>query len=418
LVVTAARISLLWAAIDALTQDPVIFLIPLIAAVIGWGTNVVAVQMMFHPLDFVGFGFVGWQGIVPANARNLAAKSTDLITQKLINLGTIFEDFDPDKFANDHLDEAVDELTDQVIAETAEIYAKDMWANADDAVKAQIRGMIRADIEKVTTKILADIGDNIEDILDLKEIVVDTAERDKALIGRMFQTTGAPEFKFIKRSGAYFGLVFGVVQMFAWTFYPAWWVLPFFGFFVGYATNWLALKLIFEPIEPKKVGPFVIQGLFHKRQNEVSKEFADMLSKEILNTEAMVEKMTNGNGGDKLFGIVEGHVGAMLDGYSNNPMVAAMIPADKMGDIRTELFGRLREELPKPGGFLHTFTTRAIDVYGELFDRMTQLDPESFEGVLRPAFQRDEWKLIVAGAVLGLGAGIAQLLYLFGDSLA
>jgi len=374
--------------------------------------------MMFHPIDFVGLGPVGWQGIVPAHAKNLAAKSTDLITQKLINLGTIFETFDAGDFASQHLDNAVEELTDQVLEETAERYAGPMWANANDAIKAQIRAMIRAEIEAVTTKILADIGDNIEEILDLKAIVVDTAERDRALIGRMFQTTGAPEFKFIKISGAYFGFAFGVVQMFAWAFYPAWWVLPFFGFFVGYATNWLAIKLIFEPAQPKKVGPFVVQGLFHKRQQEVSKEFADMLSKEILNTDAMVAKMISGDGGRKLFAIVEGHVGEMLDRYSKNPMAAAMVPADKMDEIRAELFARLREELPKPGGFLYTFTSRAIDVYGELFDRMTQLDPESFEGVLRPAFQKDEWKLIVAGAVLGLGAGVLQLVYLFGDALS
>ena len=27
-----------------------------------------------------------------------------------------------------------------------------------------------------------------------------------------------------------------------------------------------ALKLIFEPVEPRKIGPFVLQGLFLKRQ--------------------------------------------------------------------------------------------------------------------------------------------------------
>jgi hypothetical protein len=48
---------------------------------------------------------------------------------------------------------------------------------------------------------------------------------------------------------------------------------------------------------------------------------------------------------------------------------------------------------------------------------MVNLDPESFEGVLRPAFQQDEWKLIVAGAVLGLGAGVLQVLYMFQDML-
>ena len=48
---------------------------------------------------------------------------------------------------------------------------------------------------------------------------------------------------------------------------------------------------------------------------------------------------------------------------------------------------------------------------------MSELNAEEFEGVLRPAFQEDEWKLILAGAVLGLGAGILQVVYIFGDML-
>ena len=77
--------------------DWIVLLIPLISAIVGWGTNVVAVRMMFSPIDFVGIPpILGWQGIVPANAKELAAASTDLITTKLINLRTVFDEFDAD----------------------------------------------------------------------------------------------------------------------------------------------------------------------------------------------------------------------------------------------------------------------------------------------------------------------------------
>ena len=39
-----------------------------------------------------------------------------------------------------------------------------------------------------------------------------------------------------------------------------WWVLPLTGFILGYLTNYLALKMIFEPIEPVDVwGVFTWQ---------------------------------------------------------------------------------------------------------------------------------------------------------------
>lgn len=70
-------------------------------------------------------------------------------------------------------------------------------------------------------------------------------------------------------SGFFFGFLLGLVQMFVWLLYDKPWTLPAGGAIVGYITNWVALKLIFEPVDPVKIGPFVLQGLFLKRQNEV-----------------------------------------------------------------------------------------------------------------------------------------------------
>jgi uncharacterized membrane protein YheB (UPF0754 family) len=195
-------------------------------------------------------------------------------------------------------------------------------------------------------------------------------------------------------------------------------VLPAFGFFVGYATNWLALKLIFEPAEPKKIGPWTIHGLFHKRQQAVAQQYAELVSADIINPDNMTARMVEGAAGEALFAIIDRRLDEMVDRYRDNPMAKMLVPEGDWDAIRAELSERVRAELPKPGGFLHTFTSRAVDVYGELLDRMTELDSASFEGVLRPPFQQDEWKLILAGAVLGLGAGILQVVYLFGDAIA
>lgn len=403
--------------LEAIRQDPLILVIPIISAIIGWGTNVVAVIMMFSPISFVGIWKIGWQGIIPANAARLAADSTRIITTKLLRLRDLFRDFDPKGFAGAHLEKVIDETVEQVIAETAARYAPEMWASAHEMAKQTVRQMVRADVERVMVDILKDMGESIEDILDLEAIVVDTAERDRKIIGDMFQTVGAKEFTFIKVSGAYFGFLFGILQMVAWIYWPLWWTLPLAGFFVGYATNWLALKLIFEPAEPRRVGPWVLQGLFHKRQKEVAEKFSRMVSADILNADNMVRKMVTGETGARFFAIVERHVDALVDRYQQNPMVASMIPADKWTEARTELHRRLREELPRQGGFLHVFTGRAVDIYQELLERMNTLDSKSFEGILRPPFQKDEWKLIVIGGVLGVAVGVLQVVYMFKDSL-
>ena len=49
-------------------------------------------------------------------------------------------------------------------------------------------------------------------------------------------------------------------------------------------------------------------------------------------------------------------------------------------------------------------------------ERMQALSSEEFQDLLRPAFQEDEWILIIVGGVLGAMAGMFQLLVVFGVS--
>ncbi len=46
-------------------------------------------------------------------------------------------------------------------------------------------------------------------------------------------------------------------------------------------------------------------------------------------------------------------------------------------------------------------------------DRIRELTPKEFQNLLRPAFQEDEWILIVLGGVTGFLAGLIHLFVAF-----
>ena len=140
------------------------------------------------------------------------------------------------------------------------------------------------------------------EVLDLKAMVVKLCEANKQDVVRMFQEVGESEFRIIENSGAYFGFLFGVVQM--CVFYvvdtleksysgP---MLPAFGFITGYLTNWVALKLIFRPIHPTPVlcGLVVLQGAFLRRQKEVSEKFSKLNKELFCNAKNLWEEMMHG----------------------------------------------------------------------------------------------------------------------------
>lgn len=399
--------------IDRIAADWLVLTIPVVSAFIGWFTNLVAIKMMFYPTEFVGIRpFLGWQGIVPANARRLAKMSTRLILTKLLSLEELFAPFKGEAFAK-NLTPVVEEITQQVIDEVATKRAPMMWQNAGEFMQNQIRDKIREEVRGVAIKIVDDFSKDITEILDLEKVVVEAIEEDKRLMSLMFLQVGSAEFKFIEVSGAYFGFIFGIPQMLVWVYYPADWSLPLAGFVVGYATNWIALRMIFSPREPKKFGPFTIHGLFHKRQKEVSAEFSKLTAGKVLNADNITKTVTQGPSAAKIRAIVENRVNELIDKYLAHPMAAMLVPEADRPALREELLGRIQDELPKPGGLLHTFAGKAVDIGDEIQTRMEKLPPDEFEGVLRPAFQQDEWKLILAGAVLGVVAGALQVLYVF-----
>jgi uncharacterized membrane protein YheB (UPF0754 family) len=85
----------------------------------------------------------------------------------------------------------------------------------------------------------------------------------KKTLSDLFEMCGRDELKFLTNSGLWFGGLLGVIQMVLWMFWDNPWTLTVGGGIVGLATNWMALKCIFEPVQPTQVGPFVLQVCHH-----------------------------------------------------------------------------------------------------------------------------------------------------------
>ena len=86
-------------------------------------------------------------------------------------------------------------------------------------------------------------------------------------------------------------------------------------------------------------------------------------------------------------------------------------------EIKDLAVERIMERIPDALPLIHDYTEEAMDINTMLRTKLSGLTPEEFEGMLRPAFEEDEWQLIALGAVLGFLVGWAQLAITFGGSL-
>jgi uncharacterized membrane protein YheB (UPF0754 family) len=403
--------------------------IPIIAALVGYVTNVIAVQMTFYPLELWGFRIgkipIGWQGIIPSKSPKMAAISVDLMTSKLISIEDVILQLDPYEMA-DEMGPHMINMTEKVMSETLEEADMVLWESLPQSVKERIYARVTRELPRLIQDMMIDISENIYDLFDLKKMVIEALLRDKQLMVDIFLKCGAEEFKFIERSGLYFGFLFGLVQMGVWAgcshYFPGQqWInliLPVFGGIVGYATNWVALKLIFRPMNPVKVLGMTFQGLFIKRQKEVSAEYARIVAGHIINSQNIYDEMIYGKHVDRLVKLVQVHVKKALDlsaGYTK-PFIQFIVGPKKYMQVKKKLVKRFVYALPGPVRKTFDYTERAFDMENLLRTRLQALPPEEFEGILRPAFQEEELKLILVGMVLGIIAGTAQMVLIFGGN--
>jgi len=180
----------------------------------------------------------------------------------------------------------------------------------------------------------------------------------------------------------------------AWAAVPATWTLPVAGSLVGWITNLIAIKLLFEPAEPVNVANiFILQGLFESRQIEVSDEFGCFMENRVLNSHALLEDLADGGGDGDLFAFLRRHLPYPVPAHI---LEAAVNAVDHVA----------KHPLEYPE--LHAYVTERLDIERTLASRLKKLSPKDFEDLLHPVFQEDEITLIATGGVLGLVAGGAQ----------
>ena len=390
--------------------------IPFVAGVVGWVTNWAAIQLTFYPVEWVGRRpWLGWQGIIPSKAEKMAGIFVDSTMIRLGTLPEIFQQMEPRKSA----DQIIRVMTPRLERFTDEILRQQnpsLWRGAPALVKEAIHARVRDEFPRLVKNLMDEVGERVEELIDFKHMITTRLVDDRALLNRLFQESGEKEFRFIVRSGLYFGFLFGLVQLLVWIVHPAWWVLPAFGVFVGWATNWIALNVIFRPLNPTRVGPWTLQGIFLKRQKEVAGAWCHLVTREIVTVRSLVHAMMKGPYSEASKELVKRHMAPLVEEAAGPLRLPAELAVGRQS--LEEIGERVGQKSVAVSTVAfddwHFNRDRAEVVERMLRQRMEELPPEDFQNLLRPCFQEDELKLILVGAVLGGLAGLAQLFLVFG----
>ncbi|MDP2227564.1 MAG: hypothetical protein Q8J78_08825 [Moraxellaceae bacterium] len=384
--------------------------IPIVAAVVTWAHVWVAMKMVFFPLEFVGIWkpWIGWQGIVPRKAGKMAGIVVDNTLAKLGSLSEIFREMEPDRIArhvSTVLVDRMEELIDEIMHEKNRVF----WENLPISFKKRVYARVRRQVPAIMDGLVRDLGENIEDLIDLRGMVVRQMEADKALVVRVFQDVGDREIAFIVTSSFWIGFALGLVQMVLWYFYPSDWGLPIYGAVLGYATNWIALAMVFRPLNPIKIGPWRLQGLFLQRQPEIAEKFAELSAQEMVSLKHLVHEMLTGTYADRTRALIRRHISPLLEGGVVRTAIQLTVGPTGYAALKRTIVEKASVLSLQPLDNVAFNRDRAKVIASIFSTRMKAMSSKEFQDLLRPAFQEDEWIVIVMGGIMGFLAGWLQL---------
>jgi uncharacterized membrane protein YheB (UPF0754 family) len=390
---------------------PLYVSIPIVAALIGYGTKLVAIRMMFQPVEFIGIKpFLGWQGIVPKRAARMASIACDTMTEQLIKPAEVVARLDAGRIAKE-IEKPLLAGVEDIVREVAGHYQAGLWESLPVRVQRLVIERVQHESPRMVAAVLDLIKSDVDSVFDLKGMVVTSLVKDKRLLNRIFQESGAQEFKFIARSGLVFGGAIGVIQMVAWILFKFPLIMPLFGLFTGWFTDWLALRMIFFPIEPRRYFGVEWQGLFLKRRKEVAEAYGELIAKEIITPHNVIEAILHGPLSDRVLALIQRQLDTEL-GRVARPLVVFAVGSRRYQDMKLSIAEQIMNRLPETMRYIEDYATDAMDIRNVLVSKMKELSPHEFERLLRPAFEQDEWILIATGAVLGFAVGEAQVLLL------
>lgn len=386
-----------------------LLLVPLVAAVVGWATNWLAIQMSFYPVQFVGIGFLGWQGVIPRKAEKMAHICVDQTLQQFGDLNSVYRKLEPHKIV-EHVVNLVSPRLDEYIDSMMYDVHPVLWDNLPLFVRSRIYRWAREQLPSRIEELVDDIGDDLDSLVDLKALLSRQLKTNPDLMNRIFKEAGAVELKSVVNRGAWIGGVLGAALLPLWMRYPEPWALPLGGFLIGFVTNWLAINLIFAPLRPRRFLFWKIQGLFLRRQNEISDVWARLVAEELITVELVADAMVNGDQGNRTRAILQKHLRPMLD-ESLVLKMAAQVSVGMTGYADLKRVMNDKAVIATKDVFADPAfkKERAPAVAAVLSDQMKALKPEDFQDILRPAFREEELQLMVVGGIFGAAAGLVQI---------
>jgi uncharacterized membrane protein YheB (UPF0754 family) len=193
-----------------------------------------------------------------------------------------------------------------------------------------------------------------------------------------------------------------------------WWLvlIPIISAFIGWFTNWIAIKMLFHPKEPKRILGITFHGIFPKRRQQFAVKLGKLVSSELLSFAEIEQKISNPANVQKILPILEEHIDLFLREKltAQIPMLGMLIGDKTIGQVKAVFMKELEELFPTMMGQYMTTLKQDLDLEKIVIEKVSGFSSDKLEDILNQIMSSEFRFVEIIGAVLGFIIGVVQVL--------
>jgi uncharacterized membrane protein YheB (UPF0754 family) len=189
-------------------------------------------------------------------------------------------------------------------------------------------------------------------------------------------------------------------------------LIPVISAFIGWFTNWLAIKMLFHPREPKKILGITFQGIFPKRQQQFAEKLGRLVSQELLSFTDIEEKITSPENLKKIMPHIEGHIDHFLRVKISDtmPFISMFIGDKTIQQLKSVFMQELEDLFPVIMKKYMSNLQQELDLEKIVIEKVSGFSSDKLEAILNQIMSKEFRFVEVIGAVVGFMIGLLQIL--------
>jgi len=188
-------------------------------------------------------------------------------------------------------------------------------------------------------------------------------------------------------------------------------LIPLISAFIGWFTNWIAIKMLFHPREPKKILGLTIQGIFPKRQTTLAANLGKLVSDEFLSFTDIEEKISNPSNLKKIMPMIDTHIEDFLRKKLPDEMpVISMFIGDKtINKMKTVFMHEIEDLFPKVMKQFASNMKSELDLEHIVYTKVSAFSSDILEEILYQIMSKEFRFVEILGGIIGFMIGLLQV---------